>query len=128
MFALIVMFTFCSILFTACGSSPAKTESGVYNVRPGEIQQIKIELQQNERLDITVDVEIVERSGDGAQTDETIGLRITSPKGDDIVSYMRIGFGEFMVLAEEGGNYIVTLDNSQSQSTYKRIQVILTYS
>jgi hypothetical protein len=118
----------CVILLSACGNSPTKTESRVYDVEPGEKQQIKIELQQDERLDITIDVEIAEEGNAITQGDENIGIRIVSPEGYDIVSEMRIGFGEFMVLAEEAGDYIITFDNHYSPSTHKRIMVMLKYS
>jgi len=115
-------------LFTACDSSPTKIEARIYDIEPGEKQQVKIELQQDERLDITIEVEIAENGNAITQVDENIGIQIISPEGEDIVSEMRIGFGEFMVLAEEEGDYIITLDNSYSPSTHKHVKVKLKYS
>ena len=129
MFLLAIIMIACSIILSACGgNSPTKIESRVYDLGPGEKQQINIELQQDERLDITIEVEIAENGNAITQVDENIGIQIVSPKGDDIVSEMRIGFGEFMVLAEERGDYIITLDNSYSPSTQKHVMVKLKYS
>jgi hypothetical protein len=52
---------------------------------------------------------------------------VTNPSGHYAVSYIRVGAGDFMVLAEEAGVYVITLDNSYSSFTPKSVTLTMEY-
>ena len=99
---------------TAC--MPTTTVTYDLNMRPGQQYDFSIELKEHDKLDISISVQ---------QYD--IGIMVESPSGQVALPYKRVETENFIIIAEEDGVYVVTLDNSYSISNSKRLTLILKY-
>ena len=119
------------ILFVGCSRSNT-IDIKAYKIAPGNQAIIPILLDKAVRVDVRIDTTI-ENADDYSGTSIThepgnIGIKIDDPSGNHVVEYMRIRAGDFMVLADVNGEYVITLDNSYSLSTTKKVTLKIRYS
>ncbi len=105
-----------AVSVTACNEPNIVTVTQDYNIDAGEKRVISIVLKRNDRLDLSVTVESYD-----------IGIKVDDPSGQAAVPFTRVESGNFIVIAEEDGVYVVTLDNSYSIFTPKSVTVLLKY-
>lgn len=113
-----------TISVTACGGPKIVEVTHNYIIEGGEKRVIPILLKKNDRLDLTVFVPMAD-AWDRPLYD--IGIKVDDPSGQAAVPLTRIGSWNFIVLAEEDGVYVVTLDNSYSVFTPKEVTLLLKY-
>ena len=110
-----------AVSVTACEGPKIVSVTQNYSIDVGEKRVISIVLKRNDRLDLSVTV---------ASND--IGIKVDDPSGQAAVPFTRVESGNFVVIANEDGTYVVTLDNSYSiltpfQLTPRSITVVLKY-
>lgn len=119
------------IVFTGCKGSDY-TDIKTYEIAPGDQEIILIILEKDVRVDVRMDTTIVNDNDYSAtsitQEPGNIGIKIDDPNGQHVVEYMRVRAGDFMILAEVNGEYVIILDNSNSLSTTKNVTLKIKYS
>lgn len=103
------------LISTACNSSKTTREITEYTIGAESSQVVPIILEKAQRIDISVQVKSTSGNDSNKKQAEDIGIMIINPSGVNVVQYMRIGYGDFMVLAEESGTFEITLDNGYAQ-------------
>ena len=101
---------------TACEEPENVTATQNYSIDAGEKRVISIVLKRNDRLDLAVSVPLYD-----------IGIEVDSPSGQAAVPFTRVESGNFIVIAEEDGVYVITLDNSYSIFNPKSVTLLLRY-
>ncbi len=102
------------VLSTGCSIPKIVEDTHSYKIAPGEQEVVTIELEVNEKVDLTVEVIDDQSNTSTPQESKNIGIQVVNPSGLYTVSYMRVGRGDFMVLAEKAGTHTITLDNRYS--------------
>jgi hypothetical protein len=116
-----------TVLITACGDQNIAEDTTSYSIDQGDKRIISIFLEKNERLDLTVAVTDDRTIQPTIQEPMNIGISVVNPSGQYVVQYIRVGAGDFMVLAEEAGVYVITLDNSYSSFAPKSVTLTMKY-
>lgn len=118
------------VLLVSCNESNF-IDIKTYQIAPGNQATIPIILDKDVRVDVRMDT-IIENADDSAASitrePENIGITIDDPSGNHVVDYMRIRAGDFMILPEENGEYVIILDNSHALSTVKNVTLKIKYS
>lgn len=117
-----------AVSVTACKEPNILEVTHNYNIDAGEKRVISIVLERNDRLDLTITV-IGNDSGSTSTPalGGDIGIQVNDPSGQAAVPFTRVESGNFIVLAEEDGVYVVTLDNSYSIFTPKSVTLVMRY-
>jgi len=102
------------------GSYPVQSYI-TYTIEPGEKKIITRKLGRNEGWFLTVTVSDDRTVTIVSDEPRDIGISIVDEKGQFVIPYTRIESETFSVLAKEGGEYTITLDNSYSSSTTKSV-------
>ncbi len=101
---------------TACSGPNIVIVTQNYGIDAGEKRVISIVLKKNDRLNLFV-----------AVASNDIGVQVDDPGGQAAIPFTRVESGNFIVMANEDGVYVVTLDNSYSLITPKSVTVVLEY-
>lgn len=113
---------------TACEQTNIVEDNQTYSIQAGEKRIISVVLNNNDRMDLAVTVAGNSPSTMATQTSGgDIGISVISPSGQSAVQYSRVESGNFIVLAEENGVYVITLDNSYSIFTPKSVTLSMRY-
>ncbi len=106
-----------AVSITACDVAIIVTETHDFNnMQAGEKNVVSIVLKKDDRLDISISV----------PTDD-IGIKVDGPGGQVAIPFTLVEFGNFIVMAEEDGVYVITIDNSYSAFNPRDVNLILKY-
>ena len=110
---------------TACVGPKIEEDTQNYSINSGDKRIISVVLEKNDRLDLTIGVTDDRTIQPTIQEPMNIGIMVVSPSGQYAVPYTRVGAGYFIVLAEEDGIFVITLDNSYSSFTPKSVTLTM---
>ena len=117
-----------AVSVTACKEPNILEVTHNYTIDAGEKRVISVVLEKDDRLDLTITV----LGNDPGSTSTPapggdIGIQVNDPSGQAAVPFTRVESGNFIVMAEEDGVYVVTLDNSYSIFTPKSVTLLMKY-
>ena len=116
-----------TILFVSCKEPNILEVTHSYNIDAGEKRVISVVLEKDDRLDLTVAVHSTNQGLFSTLAPGDIGIQVDNPSGQASIPFTRVESGNFIVIADEYGVYVMTLDNSISIFTPKNVSLIMKY-